>query len=434
MTQTNDLAGFQLAAPHHPALLVDATTANDVVTAVRDATERGLPVAVQATGHGRSVALDGGVLINTSRMAGVRIDAQARVARVEAGVRWGDVVAAAAKFGLAPFNGSAPTVGVVGYTLGGGLGLLARQYGYAADHVRAIEIVTADGIPRRVTATENADLFWALRGAGANFGVVTAIEIGLVPLDRLYGGTLFFDADQLPAVVAAYRDWTRTAPEELTSSLITLPMPDIPQIPEPIRGRFVVRVHIAYTGDAATGERLVEPLRAVGPRLIDSLRDMPYTDSHTIYAEPAMPHAYVGDNLRLRELDPAMLDEVLAISGPASPVMCVVDIRHIGGAASRAPEVPNAIHRDDSAYLLRILSPFSPEDVDQVADVHQRFLAAARPWATGRALNFIYRPGASATEAELREIHGDAGYDRLRALKAAYDPANTFRANHNIVP
>ncbi len=435
MTETNNnLTGFQLAAPHQPAVLVNATSPDDIVAAVREATANGLPVAVQATGHGRSVAIDGGVLIDTAGLAEVRVDAKARVARAEAGARWGDVVEAAAKHGLAPLNGSAPTVGVVGYTLGGGLGLLAREYGYAADHVRAIEIVTADGTLRRVTATAEPDLFWALRGAGANFGVVTAIEIDLVPLDRLYGGTLFFGADQLEAVIDAYRTWTRTVQEELTSSLVTLPMPDIPQVPEPIRGKFVVRVHIAYTGDAETGERLVEPLRAVGPRLMDSLREMPYTDSHTIYNEPTMPHAYVGDNLRLRELDPAMLKEVVAISGPDARVMCVVDIRHIGGAASREPEVPNAVHRDESPYLLRILSPFSDEDVHQVADVHRRFFAAARPWSTGRALNFVYRPGASATEAELREIHGDAGYDRLRALKAEYDPANTFRINHNIVP
>ncbi|HJP79209.1 MAG TPA: FAD-binding oxidoreductase [Pseudonocardiaceae bacterium] len=434
MTATHDLAGFQLASPHRPAVVVDASTADDVVAAVREAAEGGQAVGVQATGHGRSVAIDGGVLINTAGMAQVSVDPDTRVARAEAGARWGDVVAAAAKHGLAPLNGSAPTVGVVGYTLGGGLGLLARQYGYAADHVRAVEIVTADGQERRVTATEDADLFWALRGAGANFGVVTAIEIDLVPLDRLYGGTLIFDTDQIPAVIDAYRTWTRTVPEQLTSSLITLPMPDIPQIPEPIRGRFVARVHVAYTGDAATGEQLVEPLRAVGPRLIDSLGDLPYTESHTIYNEPTMPHAYIGDNRRLRELDPAMLNEIFAISGPDAPVMCVVDIRHLGAAASREPGVPNAVHRDDSPYLLRILSPFSAEDADQVAEVHRRFFAAAQPWATGRALNFVYRPGASATETELREIYGDAGYDRLRALKARYDPANLFRINHNIVP
>jgi FAD/FMN-containing dehydrogenase len=429
-----ELTGFQLASPHNPATVVSATSVHDIVTAVRQASADGLPVAVQATGHGRSVAIDGGVLINTAGLAEVRIDAAARVARVEAGARWGDVVAAAAKDGLAPLSGSAPSVGVVGYTLGGGLGLLARQYGYAADHVRAIDIVTADGQLRHVTADNETDLFWALRGAGANFGVVTAVEIDLVPLDRLFGGTLFFGVDQLPAVLETYRTWTQTVPEELTSSLITLPMPDIPQIPEPIRGKFVVRVHIAYTGHAETGERLVEPLRAIGPRLMDSLREMPYTESHTIYNEPAMPHAYVGDNLRLRELDPDLLTEVFDISGPDAPVMCVVDIRHIGGAAGRAADVPNSVHRDDSPYLLRILSPFSAEDADVVADVHRRFFAAAQPWSTGRALNFVYRPGGRLVETELREVYGDAGYDRLCALKAEYDPANTFRVNHNIVP
>jgi FAD/FMN-containing dehydrogenase len=428
------LAGFQLAQQHRPAALVEATSAADVRATVEFATAADLPVAVQATGHGRSVAIEGGVLISTSRLTEIRIDPRARTAWVAAGTNWGQVVEAAAEHGLAPLNGSAPNVGVVGYTLGGGSGLMARRYGFAADHVRRIEIVTADGRLREVDADHDPDLFWALRGAGMNFGVVTGIEIELFEIRRLYGGTLFFDTDLVGDVVDAYRDWTPTVPEELTSSVVLLQMPDIPQVPEPIRGRYVARVHIAYTGDPETGERLIAPLRAVGPTLLDSVRDLPYTDGGTIYDEPPMPHAYVGDNLRLRELDPAALREALAVVGPEARVMCIVDIRHQGGALARDPEVANAVDRDEAPYLLRILSPFSAEDARTVADVQRRFFAAVGPWANGRSLNFIYRPGTSTTAEELREIYGAANYERLTELKATYDPANTFRINHNVTP
>jgi FAD/FMN-containing dehydrogenase len=433
-TDTAVLAGFQLAAGHRPAVLVEPTSAADVIAAVRFATAAGLPVAVQSTGHGRSVPVEGGVLINTSRMTEIRIDPPARTAWVAAGTNWGQVVEAAAEHGLAPLNGSASDIGVAGYTLGGGSGLLARQYGFAADHVRGIEVVTADGTLRNVDADSDPDLFWALRGAGMNFGVVTGIEIGLFAVRTIYGGTLFFDTDLIDEALNAYRDWTSTAPETVTSSLVLLEMPDLPQIPEPIRGRYIARVHIAYNGEAEIGAQLVAPLRAVGPTLMDSVREMPYTEGGTIYDEPPMPHAYVGDNVRLRELDPAALREALTIAGPEAPVMCIVDIRHQGGALARDPEVANAVDRDDAPYLLRILSPFSADDVHTVAELQRRFFAAVQPWVDGRSLNFIYRPGVNTTPAELREIYGWANYERLTELKATYDPANTFRSNHNIKP
>ncbi|MFD3420181.1 FAD-binding protein [Streptomyces decoyicus] len=353
-------SGFQLAYRHRPDVIVGAECAGDVVAAVGFARAQGLPVAVQATGHGLSAATDGGLLISTRRMAGVRVDAAARTARVEAGVVWGQVVEAAAPYGLAPLNGSSPGVGVISYTLGGGVGVLARTYGFAADQVRSVDLVTADARQLHVTADSDPELFRALLGGGHGLGVVTAMEFGLVPVARLYGGQLVFGGERIDAALAAYPDWTATVPDELTSSLALIVYPDLPQLPEPLRGRYLAQIRIAYTGSAEEGERLVAPLRAVGPRVSDELREMPYADSHTIHRDPSDPHAYDGDNALLSGLDAAALHRVAALTGPDAPVMCVVQLNHLGGAMAKRggpDEVAGFVGHRDARFALRLLSP-----------------------------------------------------------------------------
>ncbi|WP_307718370.1 FAD-binding oxidoreductase, partial [Streptomyces sp. JHA26] len=199
-------------------MIVGAAGAGDVAAAVKFAGERGWPVAVMGTGHGLSCALDGGLLITTRRMAGVRVDAEACSAWLEAGVSWGQVVSEAARFGLAPLNGSAPHVGAVSYVLGGGLPLLGRTFGYAADRVRRMEVVTADGRLRTVTPEADPDLFFALLGGRDNFGVVTGLEIGLVPVTRIYGGGLYFGAEHVEEVLSVWRAWTDSVPDTMNSS------------------------------------------------------------------------------------------------------------------------------------------------------------------------------------------------------------------------
>ena len=420
-------SGFQTARRHRPAVIVGATGADDVRAAVAFAAARGLPVAVQATGHGLSVPADGGVLISTRRMTGVRVDAAGRTAWIEAGVRWDQVVQEAAPYGLAPLNGSAPHTGAVGYILGGGLGVLARRYGYAADHVHQIDVVTADARLRHVTADGDPDLFWALRGGRDNFGVVTGMRIGLVPVSRLYGGGLFFPADLAADVLRAFAEWTPALPDEMTASVGMIPYPDLPMIPEPLRGRHVTHVRVAHLGDAAAGERLVAPLRAVGPRLMDTLTEMPYAESGSIYNDPTQPHAYSGTNLMLSRLDADATRTVLDLAGPDAPVPCVVDLRHLGGALARTPEATSAVGHRDAAYLLRVLSA---ADSAEERAAHGRVFAAMKPWATGgRSLNFIYDD-----PAQVRAAYEPDAYIRLTELKAAYDPANVFRFNHNIPP
>ncbi|MDQ1035221.1 FAD/FMN-containing dehydrogenase [Streptomyces sp. V3I8] len=420
-----ELDGFNQITEHSPDLMAVVAGAEDVREAVAFAAVRGIPIAVQATGHGPSAAADGGLLISTRRMRGVSIDPAARTARVEGGTQWFEVVEAAAEHGLAPLNGSSPLTGVIGYTLGGGLGLMARRYGYAADHVTAVEIVTPDGRSRRATAVQDADLFWAVRGGKGNFGVVTALEFGLVPVTRLYGGGLFFPGEAAVEVLHAWRAWTSVVPEDLTSSLALLRMPDVEEIPPFLRGRLTVHVRIAYLGSAEDGNKLVEPLRAAGPLVVDTLADMPYTRFGEIHNDPTEPIPYSERSMMLRELDTAAVDTLLELAGPgADCIDLVVELRQLGGAVGRPPERPNAVDHRDAAFALSTLSlPDNrpPLVVDGMA-----------AWGTGRRyLNFL----ASPDTAHLAESgYEPATFARLTEIKTRIDPDNLFRFNHNIVP
>jgi hypothetical protein len=429
-------AGFQRAYRHRPGVLVRPAGPEDVTAAVAHAAAHDLPVAVQATGHGLAAATDGGMLINTASLSAVTVDAAARTARIGAGTRFTDVIEAAARYGLAPLNGSSPDVGAVGYVLGGGLGILAREFGYAADRVTSVDVVTADARLRVVTADSDPELFWALRGAGANFGVVTGMEIGLVPVTRLYGGELVFDLARTPDVLAAYLRWTETLPENLTSSVSLLDYPELPVFPAVLRGRYAAHVRIAYTGDCRTGEELVAPLRALGPRLSDTVAEMPYTECGAIYNDPAVPHAYQGDNVLLRAFGPQQAAEVTELVGPGSPVPCVVDVRHLGGALGRPPEVANAVGHRSARYLLRVLMPLMGAAPDEVLATRDKVLGTlAADSVKGRFQSLVYggmAGGAPAAPAE--DFWEPSDHCRLAELKAVLDPANMFRFNRNILP
>ncbi|GGO49318.1 oxidoreductase [Streptomyces daqingensis] len=427
---SGECSGFQAGYRHRPDVVVTAADADDVRTAVRHAAAHELPFAVQATGHGLGRALDGGVLVSTRRMAHVQVDAAARTARVGAGARWGDVVEEAARSGLAPLSGSGPGVGAVSYTLNGGVGLLAREFGYAADHVRSLDVVTSDGRLRHVAPDSEPDLFWALRGGGGRggFGVVTELEIGLVPVERFYGGQLIFDGALAGDVVEAWRAWTATVPEELTSSVTMLDYPDVPALPEGLRGRYAAQVQIAYNGGRAEGERLVEPLRAVGPRLGETLRTMPYTESAGVYNEPDMPHGYQGANVLLGgELpDQGVLGSVLELTGPRAPAMTVLSLRHMGGALGREPEVPGAVGHREAGYLMVLLSVTEDAASPEADAMHERVFELVEPWTVGASSNFLYGRASRAVAGGGPDAHGSEQRRRLRGLKALVDPVNLF--------
>lgn len=415
-TSTHDeVTSFQTGFALRPDHVFPVRSAEDVVAAVRHAADARLPVSVLATGHGLPGAVEGGVLVGTRHMDRVTIDARARTARVQAGVRWRDVVAAAVPHGLAPLNGSAPGVGAVSSTLGGGLGILAREFGYAADHVRSLDVVTGDGELRHVT--EGSDLYWGLLGGGHRLGVVTELEIGLVPVRTLYGGSLAFDGREVDpaALLRAYEEWTRTVPSTLTSSFAAVPYPDLPALPPHLRGRYVVSVRVAYTGTG--GERLLAPLREIGPVLADSLREMPYADSHTIHSDPDVPHSYYGDSAVLSELDVERAGELLERTGPGAGAMVVVQINHLGGALARP--APNSVPYREGRFLVRLLAMGGRQQGRVLVDPALQLLA---PVTLGRSVNFAFGAGDRTEglyDAETRK--------RLAELESRYDPASLFR-------
>ncbi|GGU01723.1 FAD-binding oxidoreductase [Actinomadura citrea] len=426
-------AGWQTARRHRPDLVVGAAGPADVQAAVTYASGRGLPVAVQGTGHASAaVAAEGGVLITTARMSAVRVDADAGTAWVAAGTRWDQVIDRAAPAGLAPLSGSAPRVGAVSYTLGGGLALLSRSFGYAADHVRGLEVVTADGRLRHVTRDCEPDLFWALRGGRDNFGVVTGMEIGLIPVTTLYGGALVFPVQKAADVLGTYLQWAATMPEAMNSSVALISLPDVPAIPEALRGRHTVHIRIAFSpGNPGAGERLVAPLRAIGP-MSDTLGELAYAEAGSIYNDPVAPGAVESDTAMLGELDATAVQAVLDLAGPHAPVPHVVELRHLGGRLAHPPAVANAVGNRDARYLFNVVSRLERADITQIRPAHARMFEAIAPWSTGgRFLNFMNGENAAA---QVRSAYNATDYQRLTDLKAVYDPENIFRLNHNIPP
>ncbi|MEV6374775.1 FAD-binding oxidoreductase [Micromonospora musae] len=428
-----ECAAYNLATQHSPAIVVGATNPGDVQAAIRFAVSYHLPVAVLATGHS-ALSSSGAMLITTGRMDSVLVDTESRIARVEAGVRWQQVIDEAGKYGLAPLNGSAPTVGAISYTLGGGLSPIGRTFGYAADHVRRIELVTADGELHVVSAEREPELFWALRGGKGNFGVVTAMEFDLFPIDRIYGGSLFFPGEQATQVLTAWSAWTMDLPDEMTSSIALLRLPPAPEVPEPLRGRLVVHVRIAYVGSAETGARLVAPLRATGPALIDSVAEMPYAAIGSIHNDPPMPIPFHDRSTLLREFTPEAIDTVVRLAGPdtQSPLV-VLEVRHLGGALDRRPEPGNAIDTRGSAFLLYAVAFGGPDQAEAFNGYLTNLVSALEPWSTGRRfVNFF--SAVDATDEGVRAGYRPETYQRLVDVKKAYDPRNVFRPNHNIRP
>jgi hypothetical protein len=429
-----ELDGFDRSVLHRPALVVAADSAADVVAAVRFAGRHRLGVAVQNTGHGVAVPADGAVFISTRRMTGYEVDAERATAVLAAGVLWREVIAAAAKHGLAPLNGSAPFVGAVSYILGGGLGVLSRRYGFAADHVRWIEVVTADGRLRRADPVTEPDLFWALRGGKGNFGVVTALEIDLVPVSRLYGGGLFYGAEATREVLSGYSRWVAGMPEEMSSSFAMFALPDQPDVPEPLRGRFVTHLRLACLGPAEEGRRLVQPLRDLAPTLLDTVTDMPYSGVASIHGDLPVAGSYYINTFQLTGLDHGTIFALLELAGPDSDGRIGIEIRHLGGALARPPTVPNAVAHRSAPFQLYSASVLGTGEDTEVRAAHAKLVHLLQPWNSSyRTLNFM--AGIAHNDpAAVRAAYTDDAYQRLVEIKTGFDPDNMFRFNHNIPP
>jgi FAD/FMN-containing dehydrogenase len=427
-----DLArqAWNLAVDQRPAAVALPESAEDVSEIVNFARRHGLRVAPQGTGHNAAAlggALEDTILVKTHRMRSISIDPEARIARAEAGVIWIEVVNAAAEHGLAALAGSSPDVGVVGYTLGGGLSWLARKHGIGANQVTAVEIVTADGRLVRADRDNEPDLFWAVRGGGGAFGVVTAIEFNLFPITEIYAGILWFPVERSVEVLTAWRAWTDDLPDEMTSVGRILQFPPIPEIPEPVRGQSFVVVEAIYSGDEAEGARLLEPLRALGPAM-DTVTTIPIAKLSQLHMDPEEPVPGVGDGGTLTDVDAALI-EALVEASVGSPLLSV-EIRHLGGAIARAKPEHGAVAAFDAPYLMFAVG-FAPsaEAAEAVHASVEVVRTALAPWEAGHTyLNF------AETRRDARSLFTEQAHHRLRRVKAKYDPANLIRSNHPIAP
>jgi len=421
-----ELAGFNLAVRHAPDIVVPATSVADVVAAVRVADELDLPVTVIGHGHGVLDPAAGGIAITTHGLAGVQVDETTGTATVGAGTTWTAVLDAAAPLGLAPLCGSAPHVGVVGYVLGGGLGPVGRTFGYAADHVQSIRVVTADG--RLVTADQDSesDLFWALRGGKGGLGVVVEVTIYLMRLTTVYGGSLYFGATDAGRVLHAFSDWTAQVPESVTSSVALLRLPPLPELPPPLRGQFVVHVRVAIVAEREKAEALLAPLRAVAGPLIDSVGPLPYHQIGSIHGDPVQPMPVAEGGVALRAFDAETVDALLAAAGPDVDVPLVaVEIRHLGGALSREPTVANAVGGRQAAYGMHVVGAPVLELLDTVIpQVIRGIFDALAPWrAESSLINFF---GGANDRATRRSSWPSAVAARLDRVRTTYDQHGRF--------
>ncbi|MCL4298870.1 MAG: FAD-binding oxidoreductase [Anaerolineae bacterium] len=427
---------WNLSVDQRPAMIVIADGVEDVVGAVRFAAQAGLNLTVQGTGHGVVRPANDSLLLNTSKMKTVRVDAAAQTAWVEAGVKWGEVLEKTQAVGLAPLLGSSPDVGVVGYTLGGGYGWLGRKYGLATDSVRFFELVTADGRLLRASETENSDLFWGLRGGGGSFGIITGMEIKLYPVSTVYGGNLFYPLSMAKEVYARYRDWITSVPDELTSSIVIMNYPPIPEIPEFLRGQSFVIIRGLYCGPVQEGEALLQSWRDWRAPYFDGWRVMPFSEVGTVSAEPLDPMPIHSSGAWLAELGDEVIDILLRTVAPGSngpSPLIFAEIRHVGGAVARVSPQASAYGNRDAAFLLHLLGVTpTPEAYRQLAQYTGQIKEQLRPYLTGGVyMNFL-----EGEESQRRVESGYApeAYRRLAALKAAYDPDNRLRSGFNIQP
>jgi FAD/FMN-containing dehydrogenase len=422
---------FNVLLDQRPAGIAVPRSADDVAGVVRAAAADGKRVSAQRTGHSAAPlgSLTDTVLIRTAGLTGIEIDAERRSARVGAGTLWGDFVPQASELGLAALHGSTPTVCIAGYSLSGGISFYGREFGLACNRVTAIELITADGEQRRVDAGNDPDLFWALRGGGGNFGVVTALEFDLLPMPERFAGALFFPFEQASEVLQGWREWTMTAPEQATSVGRLMNFPPIPEIPEPFRGNSYAVLELIYNGDETSGAELVAPLRELGTVAMDTLATVPPAAIVDLHMDPPEPSPYAGTSALTGDLSEAAIDAIITAVGPGSGSQLVsVELRHCGGAFSRAPEGAGALATLPGSFLAFGVGIVPvPEAMAPTQQWLGAFKSAVEPYRAGNYLNFCDDPTDLETAFPAETVA------RLREVKERYDPENLFHANHPVV-
>jgi hypothetical protein len=417
-----EVAAFNLAVVHRPELVVGAESAEDITAVIEGARDHGYRVFVQGAAHGAYSPIESGVLITTKRINRVTIDAEKRIATIGAGARWQPVIAGAATHGLAPIAGASPDVGVVGYLLGGGLGPLARSHGFSSDYVASLALVTGRG--ERITAsdTENPDVFWALRGGKvARVGIVTELELRLVPLPALYAGSLTFDTPHMEAAFRSWVDWTKSADPRVTTSVAFIRFPALDAVPEPLRGRHLMSLRFAYPGEATEGERLAAPLRAFARVYLDALDAMPAADVARIHNDPSEPAPSFVRGMLLTRIDQDFATALLghAGAGTTSPIG-VVELRQLGGATRNDVPGGSAVGGRSAAFALSLIGR-NPAWFEQVLpDATDRLTAEIGAWVSPETnINYL---GKARSPEHLASAWPPEIYERLMRIRERYDP------------
>ncbi|MDR6611706.1 FAD-binding oxidoreductase [Leifsonia sp. 1010] len=420
-----EVACFNPAIRHDPDIVVAVASDDDVVEAIRFAREAGVPVRVQATGHGAEAPIVGGMIVSTRGLDGLSIDAASRRARIGAGLRWAPVIVAAAEHGLAPVTGSSTGVGAVGYTLGGGVGPLARRYGFTSDWVRGFRVVTADGELVTADRETNPDLFWALRGGKGGLAVVTEMTLELVELRSLYGGSVFFEGGAIEPALRAWVDWSAELPDEATTSVVLLNVPDVEGPPPFLRGRTLLSVRFAYPGDPAEGEQLFAPIRAAAPVSLDFVAEMPTTAVASIHSDPEEGGPTWIRGFMLDSFDQDSADVILELAGPGSGSPFVAaEIRQLGGATARDLEDGSSVGGRDSGFTLSLIAG-DPSTFAEAAPARARAIAEALH-DTVSAITNVNFAGDLSDRAAFERVWPPAISERLQAVRRQWDPDRVF--------
>jgi hypothetical protein len=424
------------AIDRHPALIVRCAGVADVMRAVEFARSEKLVVAVRGGKHSLPgfSTVDGGIVIDLSPMQGIQVDPEARTVRAQGGVTWNTLDHETQAFGLAVTGGLVSTTGIAGFTLGGGIGWLMRKHGLTADNLIAADVVTADGRLVHASAEENPELFWGLRGGGGNFGIVTSFEYQLHPVGPVVmGGPVIYPGSMAGDILRFYREWSKDAPDELTTLVSLATAPPAPFIPEEWHGKRIVIIPGVYAGSVEDGERAMRPLRQLGEPVADLMGPLPYVAMQSLLDPLWGPgaHNYFKSGW-LRGLDDRAIDTLVDYHRDASSPKSEIHVHQMGGAVARVGASATAFGDRSAPFLLNIIaSTFTAEGYDDAVGWAQGLHGAMDPALTGGTyVNFISAEGPD----RVRDAYSADTYERLRALKREYDPGNLFRLNQNVRP
>lgn len=422
-----------LSVEQWPAVVVVAETTSDIREAVRFAQANGLKVAVKNTGHGVALPANDGMLIVVSSMRGVEVDAAKQTAKLEAGAKWGDVLEKAQAVGLAPLMGSSSDVGAIGYTMGGGMGWLARKYGLSVDNVLSYDVVLADGELLHVSKKENENLFWGLSGSGAAFGIVAAMEVNLFPVQTVYAGSLTYPREAAREVFARYREWIANIEDEWTTSIAIRNLPPLPEVPEFLRGKSVVAVHGCYVGPIEQGEKAIQSWVDWMEPMANQFHPLPFTEADLISNDPRDPIPAAARNIILHDLSDEVVDTLINRAFPQkgpTPLM-FAELHHGGGAMARIDEDTIAYSQHAAPFVLNLVGLIpTPQMRAAYTEIVQGIRHELEPYSTsGAYLNFLT---GEARWKQTQDAFSPEAFQRLITLKQWYDPENLFCFSLNI--